>query len=167
LFTLHQYPDAIGAVAVSKDGKVLALRAGGEVALWDLITRRPLTVLPIAASRGLAFSPAGSLLAVGSRNARGESGVDLWDVNAGKLASTLTHPSRVRSLAFSPDGKLLATFEDKGTIAVVDWASNQTFTNFTVPPPRRAEAGVVGFSPEGSRLAIGAELEQITGASES
>ncbi len=161
MFTLHPYPDAVGAVAVSKDGKVLGLRTGDEVALSDLTTKRTLTELTNAASSGLVFAPTGSLLAVASRNARGNPGVDLWDVNAGKLASTLTHASPVRSLAVSPDGKLLATFEDKGAVTLVEWASKQTLTNFLVPPPRRGQAGVVVFSPEASRLAIGADYGSI------
>ena len=159
--TTDQYPDVVRAVAISRDGKLLALGAGGEVALWDLTTKRTLTVLPIAAGRGLAFSPSGSPLALASRGGRGGPGVDLWDVNAGKLTATLTHPSPVRCLAFSPDGTLLATFDDKGTIALVEWVSNQTLTNFSVLPPRRGQAGVVVFSPEGSRLAIGEDYGKI------
>ena len=163
LFTLHQYPAVIGAVAVSRDGRILAVQTGwgGKVALWDLTTKRPITEFPDAAFKAVAFSPTGSLLAVASRNAHGDPGVDFWDVNARKLRSTLNHASAVRSLAFSPDGKLLAIFDDKGTNAVVEWAANHTLTNFSALPPRRGEAGVVVFSPDGNRLAIGEDYGRI------
>ena len=76
-------------------------------------------------------------------------------------AARSTSRSPVRSLAFSPDGTLLATFDNKGTVAVVEWASNQTLTNFTVPPPRHGGAGVVVFSPDGNRLAIGEDYGRL------
>ena len=136
-------------------------RCGDQVALWDLTTKRPLTALPIATTEALAFSPTGNLLAVGTWNATGQPGVDLWDVSAGKVAKTLTHEAEVRSVAFSPDGKLLATFDNRGNIKVADWASDRTLTNFTVPPPRRRPAGVVVFSPDGNRLAIGEDYGHV------
>jgi eukaryotic-like serine/threonine-protein kinase len=154
-FTLHRYPRAIRAMAASKDGKLLAVATGDQVELWDLTTRRPLTALPIATTEALAFSPTGNLLAVGTWNAAGQPGVDLWDVSASKVTKTLTREAEVRSVAFSPDGKLLATFDNRGNIKVVDWGSDRTLTNFTVPPPRRRPIGVVVFSPDGNQLAIG------------
>jgi len=155
-FRLHRYPDAVGAVAVSKDGRLLAVQTGGnKAALWDLTTRRPITEFADAGLKALAFSPDDRLLAVASRDARGEPTVDLWDLGARKLRCALTHAAPVRSLAFSPDGKLLATFDDKGTVEVVEWRSNRILTNFATPSPRRSEAGVVTFSPDGNRLAVG------------
>ena len=161
LFTLHRYPRAVRALAVSKDGTVLALACGDQVALWDLTTKRPLTALPIATTEALAFSPTGNLLAVGTWNATGQPGIDLWDVSANKVTKTLTHEAEVRSVAFSPDGKLLATFDNRGNIKVADWASDRTLTNFTVPPPRRRPTGVVVFSPDGNRLAIGEDYGHV------
>lgn len=161
LFTLHGYPRPIRAVAVSKDGTVLALACGDQVALWDLTTKQPLTALPIATTEALTFSPTGDLLAVGTWNPAGRPGIDLWDVNHGKVTRTLTHEAEVRSAAFSPDGKLLATFDNRGNIKVADWASDRTLTNFTVSPPRRRPAGVVVFSPDGNRLAIGGDYGHV------
>ena len=74
-----------------------------------------------------------------------------------KLTRTLSPPSPVRSLAFSPDGKLLATLDNQGTAEVSEWASNRSLTNLTAAPFRRGGTGVVVFSPDGNRLAIGAD----------
>jgi WD40 repeat protein len=154
-FTLHRYPREIHALAVSKDGKVLAVRQGGEVALWDLAAKRPLREVPNAATEALAFSSTGRQLAVGSRDAAGKPAIALWDVSTGRLIKTLEHEAEVRSVAFSPDGKLLATFDNHGSIAVVELASGHTLTNFSVRAPRERPTGVVLFSPNGSRLAVG------------
>lgn len=159
--TLHRYPRAIGAMAASKDGMLLAVATGDQVALWDLTTKRPLTALPIASTEAMAFSPTGNLLAVGTRAATGQPGVALWDVSAGKVTQTLKHEAEVRSVAFSPDGKLLATLDNRGNIRVADWTSDQTLTNFTVRPPRRRPTGVVVFSPDGNRLAIGEDYGHV------
>ncbi len=162
LLRLHRYPDPIGAVAVSKDGKLLAVQTGGDkVALWDLTTQRPVTEFADAGLKALAFSPDDRLLAVAGRNARGEPTVDLWDMQTRKLGTTLNHSAPVRSLAFSPDGQLLATFDDTGTTEVVEWRSSHILTRLTALPPRRSEAGAVTFSPDGNRLAVGEDYGTI------
>ena len=162
LFTLHRYPRAINALAVSKEGKLLAVATYDEVALWDLTTRRPLTGMRIRATPALAFSPTDDrLLAVGTWNAAGQPVADLWDVNAGKVTKSLAHGGWVKSLAFSPDGKLLATFDSGGGVRVADWASGQNLTEFAVPPIRYGYAGVVVFSPDGRRLAIGEDYGRL------
>ena len=56
--------------------------------------------------RGLAFSPDGRLLAVGSFT---EVPLSLWDLSAAGVVGRLQcDPGQVESLAFSPDGALLA-----------------------------------------------------------
>jgi WD40 repeat protein len=98
---------------------------------------------------------------VGTRAATGQPGIDLWDVSTSKVTQKLAHEAEVRSVAFSPDGKLLATFDNRGNIKVADWASDRTITNFTVRPPRRRPTGVVVFSPDGNRLAIGEDYGHV------
>jgi len=66
-----------------------------------------------------------------------------------------------RSLAFSPDGKWLAGFGDRGDVQVLDCASQRVVTSRIVSRPRYGSAGVVAFAPEGSRLAIGEDYGRI------
>jgi WD40 repeat protein len=55
---------------------------------------------------GVGFSPDGRRLATG----RGDPTVKVWDLAAGKVCLTLKgHQQRVLSVAFSPDGKLIAS----------------------------------------------------------
>ncbi|HRY50569.1 MAG TPA: protein kinase [Candidatus Paceibacterota bacterium] len=153
----------LGAVAISTDGRVMAVQTGRDkIAMWDLTSKRLATELPASPSiESLRLSATGNWLAVSTRNARAEPTVEVWDVHARKISRTLDQPSPVRSVAFSLDGTFLATFDNDGTIAVVEWEVNHTLTNFSVPPPRHGGAGVVEFSPDGTRLAIGEDYGRI------
>ena len=86
----------------------MALACGDQVAVRDLTSKRPLTALPIATTEALAFSPTANLVAVGTWNATGQPGFGLWDVSTSKVAKTLTREAEGRSVAFSPDDRLLA-----------------------------------------------------------
>lgn len=154
-FTLQRYPEGINALAVSADRNLLAVATRRQVALWDLTTRRPLTMLTNVGGAHLAFVSTNGLLAVASPGAAAQTGVTVWDVSAGTVVKRLLHPAGIRSLAASPDGKLLATFDNRGNITVVDWASDRILTDLLVSQPRYGGAGVVAFSPDGGRLAIG------------
>lgn len=157
-FTLQRYPEGINALAVSEDRNLLAVATELQVALWDLAARRPLTLLTNVGGAQLAFVSTNGLLAVASPDAggaAGQAGVAVWDVNAGKKVKTLPYPAGIRSLAASADGKLLATFDNRGNVTVVDWTSERILTNLLVSQPRYGRAGVVAFSPDGGRLAIG------------
>jgi WD40 repeat protein len=146
---------------VSPDGKLLAVATGGQVALWDLDAQRPLAVLTNGLTAPLAFTADGSLLALGSHGGGGPPGVVLWDVKAGRAVKAMTNNAGVRSLAISPDGRLLATFDNRGSIQVVEWSSDRMLTNFAVSLPRYSTAGVVAFSPDGTRLAIGEDYGRV------
>lgn len=159
LVTLHRY-SWVSLVAVSKDGKLLAVAKGPGVPLWDLATQRPIAELPDNAST-LAFSPTDSLLAVATWNEAGRPVVKMWNTDSRKVTATLTNESSIGHLAFSPDGRLLATSDTKGTIRVTEWESNRILAQKTVSPFRHPGAGGVAFSPDGRRLAIGGDVGEL------
>jgi WD40 repeat protein len=118
----------VGPLAYSPNGKVLvAALSGGKIGQWNAVTQTRLGALHDPGSQGtesVAISPDGQMLAVGDGNGK----TYLWDLPAGKLISTLTNPVgqvpaglgtqpiyAVDSVAFSPDGKTLATSDTDGS----------------------------------------------------
>lgn len=96
-------------VAFTRDGRFLAsIGRDGLAKLWSMETGEELRRLVLQATpQSVAISPDGQLLAVGQA-ARGV--VELWDVSTEMfLGEHEVHSGRVWSVAFSPDGKTLAT----------------------------------------------------------
>jgi len=157
---LQPNPGWIGAMAISQDGRMIAAEMqGNRIAMWNLMSRRMVGELAVPHEFDrLRLSATGSLLAVTTRPAQGELAgptVEIWDVPLRELRRTLAFSSPVRSLAFSPNGRLLATFEDRGGIRLAEWATDHTLTNFPVQRSRQTGAGVVEFSSDGGRVVIG------------
>jgi WD40 repeat protein len=150
----------IGRVAFSPDGKRLASGTGGMLKLWDADTgRETLTLKALAegGNLGFAFSPDGKRLA-----APGIKGtVKVHDAATGQVLLTLWgHTQRADFVAYSPDGKLLASGGDiddptsdrglKGEVKVWDALTGQELFAF---PAGRGGVHEVVFSPDGKRLA--------------
>jgi WD40 repeat protein len=162
----------VQGVAFTPNGRGFLSLVGGDVTLWDARTAEAQRTF----SRGgamsgrlmcLAVSPDGKSVAAGGSSGLGgtlqyPSGkvglnpgqVWVWDLGTGLLRQVvnLDEGLEVVSLAFSPDGKLLAGGSQAGTVGL--WNT----TDFSTRPTLPAHGGPVwalAFSPDGKRLASG------------
>ena len=108
-------------------GTMIACGIQEHIRLRDVATleTRMLILLPETCSRpfALTFSPCGKYLVSGSwwREGLEKVSIRIWEVATGKNIHTFWgHTTDVQDLAFSPDGKLLASGSYDGTILLWD-----------------------------------------------
>ena len=131
----------VTVVAFSGDGTSLAVAGTAGVQLVDLTTGpRPFVVAAGRAVDALALSPDGTMLATGGSS---DWVVHLWDARTGASIGDLKdHLGDITSLAFSPDGKQLASVSADRTGRVWDVAA------------RRPVISIVGHTKEVYALAF-------------
>lgn len=106
------------AIGFSPDGKWLLGQDQDHdgVSLWDSTFKQIGPPEPWKGVTMHAFSPDSRLLAV----ARSEN-LLVWDLSEGQKVGDLQgHSERIRDLAFSPDGKLLASIDKDGSLILWD-----------------------------------------------
>jgi WD40 repeat protein len=158
-----QYATVLGALEIGPDNLLATASLGGDVRIWDLGERATIgspTRLPPFVT-GLAISPDGSQLAVPFGYVKpGMDGVEVLDPQSGERVGRLPAESDVRSVAFSPDGSLLATGRVDGTAQL--WATDGWRQ---VGPPLEVSRGFVlglAFSPDGRTLATSSDNGTVT-----
>ena len=171
LLTLTGSRASVSSVAWSPDGKRLATGSVDRTArVWDAETGKEL--LSLSVGRGtvlsVAWSPDGKRLATGTlpppllttganvplRRMDIDEDAKVWDAETGKELLTLsTRDGFVQSIAWSPDGKRLATGGLGDTKKVWDAETGKELLTLRSP-------GIVysmAWSPDGNRLAAGSD----------
>jgi len=149
------------ALAFSPDGRLLAVAEGDrDVHLLNPATGAQLAVLPdgFRIVMSLAFSLHGRLLAAGGQTggttiAQQHGLTRVWDVRTHAQVAMLpaAGASIVNSVAFSPDGRLLASAGNAGQITLWD-----PVTGRVLPPlAELGNVGAVAFSPDGLEIVAG------------
>ena len=116
----------IERVVFSPEERVLATcSSSGSVNFWDTTNWQPLGDPWEFGStlKSLAFSPSGELLVVAAWDQS-----TVWDFKSHKLIHTLSgiHTGAVNQVEFTPDGKLIASGSDDGTVVLWNVQSGKT-----------------------------------------
>jgi WD40 repeat protein/transcriptional regulator with XRE-family HTH domain/energy-coupling factor transporter ATP-binding protein EcfA2 len=155
LLTFSGHGDYVYAVAFNLDGKQIATSGNdGNIIIWDAATGKELITLPANQSydtlpRGVAFSPDGTRVAEVSDDS--VSYIKIWDATTGQvlLSGNLGNSAPLRTIAFSPNGKLAVTGGDDQKAKVWDTTSGQVLYTLSGHTNRIYGAA---FSPDGTRV---------------
>ncbi|KAB8163286.1 hypothetical protein FH609_021020 [Streptomyces sp. 3MP-14] len=149
-----------GAVlAFSADGGLLATGgADHTVTLWDLTGDEPshvVELLPEDHVEGLSFHPEEPVLAVA-----GHAGVRLYDTRSWEPRAEGEEPGIVFSgwvnaVGFSPDGRHLVIVDSDGDTVVLSTDGYEPVHE--VAQPYQSISGAVGFTSDGTRMAVACE----------
>jgi RNA polymerase sigma factor (sigma-70 family) len=134
-------------MAFSPDGKLLVTSGSeGSIRFWDAATAKEVGRIKAddRMVNGLTFSPDGKALATG-----GWDGTRLWDIQRRALLRFIPQQAGTSALAFSPDGRRLASDGDWCSIRLWDVATGKEQVTAAGPP---TTVELVHFLPDGKTL---------------
>lgn len=147
----------ISSLTFSHDGTLLAVRDPGQTAIWDVKSRKRVTVLGVGTTLTgppVIFGPLSRWFVI---NNPAKASAELRDTKTGALIRTIAGAASgnfVGTIAMSSDGQLLATSWLDGKIALWDVPTGKLLARLG------AHTGAVqsmAFSDDGSRLATGSD----------
>jgi WD40 repeat protein len=155
---LKGHTEHLTFLSFTADGKTLfSAGADGKINLWDIETRKVRQSFDVGADSvaPLAISRDGKFLASFKKSKKDKVGeLRCWDVGKGEARLLTGHRGPVLGMAFSPDGKTLASGSEDHTAMLWDVSTGrklQTLREHTGP------VYCVAFHPDGTTLVTLAE----------
>lgn len=145
----------VESLAFNAEGSLLsALINNHTLPVWDVQTQEKVMVLKGSFTGTVAFSPDGRWLAVG-RDQRLDGALQdeivLWDTNSWEPQAILAgHSGSIAAVAFSPDGRRLASASSDSTVRLWEVSSSAEIGVFR---GHAEPVGGVSFSPDGRIVA--------------
>jgi WD40 repeat protein len=147
----------IAAVAFAADGSLFSIDEAGVLRHWAadgrLLARHFLSDLETL----WCFGPGAAVLASGNDD------LILWDVATGTLIGRVVQPAErsawITALAFSADGRTVATGHDDGRLRFADAATRAFLGEIQAHPesPVKKAVSAIAFSPDGKFVATAGE----------
>ena len=136
-------------IIFSPDGKYIITAGPVEARIWDVATGKTVHVIsegPAPNYFKVRYSPDGKYFALGSL---GDTKVRLFDANTFELIQVFEHPDTACCVAFSPDGKSIATAGGDSIVRLWDLETGQVIRKIT---GHHAGFEDLRFSPDGRYL---------------
>ncbi len=160
-FHLNEHSSSVCSVSYSPDGgKIITSCVGNTAKVWDAKTGEELTHLtlwdehPIQLCSIVAFRPDGKRFATSCGAV-----VKVWDTeNYQEIFSFDTHSSLIMCLAFSPNGKQIATGSFIGPAKIWNAESGDLLLRLG---DEKAKVNCIAYSPDGSRIIVGGKIWDI------
>ena len=162
MLALAGHTDTVTSIDFSADGETVASGgADGTVRLWSARTGKPTRTLRrhIRFVRAVSFSPDGKRLAsTGDSHTDAPDAVQIWSTRTGNLEREIAPGKETSALAFSPDGRILATATWGPTVTLWDSETGKLLRSLT---GHSDQAACLAFSPDGRFIACGVRHEGV------
>ena len=148
----------VNCIALWPDDRQVVSGARGGLTLTDLETGETTTFATPDVGRhlpSLAVSPDGASLLAGAWS---PPSATVWDTAGGLVARLEGHGAVIRSVAFSPDGRIAATGSLDRTVKL--WRTDTWQLMTTFPEQGGPPVASLAFSPDGRSLVTGCELDK-------
>ncbi|AFY40426.1 YD repeat protein [[Leptolyngbya] sp. PCC 7376] len=151
LHTIRGHEDGVLGVAISKDSSTVKTTSlDGTARVWDISSLPNVKTFEdqTADIFEVEFSPDEKWI-----GSAGDSGARIWDLEGNLISDLDGENNAMRDLAFSQDGRYLATGEENGVVKIWEWTGDNFKLVQTVQNEDAGKMRAIAFHPEGKYLA--------------